>query len=67
MASPDYSDRGTLQHASIDQRSHDLFDEERVPAGAFHQETIQGRQTGVGTQQSLKEIRELLAGEGIEA
>ena len=39
-----------LEHTSIDQRPHDLFDEERIPAGALHQEALQGRQTRVGAQ-----------------
>ena len=29
-----------LEHARIDQRSHDLFDEERISAGALHQEAL---------------------------
>ena len=55
-----------LEHAGIDQRSHDLFDEERIPAGALHQEALQGRQTWVGAQQGLKEFRKALAGKGIQ-
>ena len=55
-----------LEHASIDQRSHDLFDEERIPAGALHQEALQGGQSRVGAQQGLKEFREALAGKGIQ-
>ena len=55
-----------LQHTSIDQRSHDFLDKERVPAGALHHEALQYRQTGVGAQQSLKEIRKTLAREGIQ-
>src|SRR5208282_1996548 len=55
-----------LQHTGIDQRSHNLFDEERIPAGALHHETLRDRQTGVGAQQSLKEIHKILTREGIQ-
>src|SRR5262249_9556837 len=34
----------TLEDSSINQPSHDLFDEERIPVGAFHQESFQGEQ-----------------------
>ena len=55
-----------LEHASIDQRSHDLFDEERIPAGALHQEALQAGQARIGAQQGLKEFRKALAGKGIQ-
>ena len=55
-----------FEHASIDQRSHDLFDEEWIPAGALHQEALQCRQARVGAQQGLKEFRQALAGQGIQ-
>ena len=55
-----------LEHTGIDQRSHDLFDEERIPAGALHQEALERWQARVGAQQGLKEFREALAGEGIQ-
>ena len=55
-----------LEHAGTDQRPHDLFDEERIPAGALHQEGSSGSQTRVGAQQGLKEFRKALAGKGIQ-
>ena len=54
------------EHAGTDQRPHDLFDEERIAAGALRQEGLQDRQTRVGAQQGLKELRKALAGEGIQ-
>jgi hypothetical protein len=50
----------------IDQPSHDLFDEERIPAGALHQEALQGGQAFVGAQQRLKEFREPPTGKRIQ-
>src|SRR5262245_60483604 len=55
-----------LQHASIDQASHDLFDEERIPAGALRHEGLQRGQTFIRAQQGLKEVREALADKGIQ-
>src|ERR1700733_12325289 len=54
------------EHTSIDQRSHDLLDEERITAGALHQETFQGGQTRVGAQQGVKKFGEALAGKRIK-
>src|SRR5581483_1696458 len=54
-------------HSSIDQRSHDLFDKERVAAGAVREKILQPLQTGVGPQQHVKEFRELMAYERIDA
>ena len=51
-----------LEHAGSDQPSHDLFGEERIPAGASYQEALEGGQRRVGAQQGLKELREALAG-----
>src|SRR5262249_52753662 len=51
----------TLEDSSINQSSHDLFDEERIPVGAFHQESFQGEQAFVRPQQSLKKFRGALA------
>jgi len=39
-----------VEHGSIGQPSHDLFDEERIPASALHQEALQGGQAFVGAQ-----------------
>ena len=55
-----------LEHGSIDQPSHDLFDEERIPAGALHEEALQRGQAFVGAQQGLEEFREALTGKGIQ-
>ena len=55
-----------LERTRIDQRSHDLFDEEGIPVGALRQEALQAVQAWVGAQQGLKEFREALAGKGIQ-
>jgi hypothetical protein len=56
-----------LDHSGIDQRSHDLFDEEWIAAGALREKTLQAFQTGAGPQQYVKKFPELLAYERIDA
>ena len=55
-----------LDHSGIDQRSHDLFDEEWIAASALREKTLQAFQTGVGPQQYVKKFPELLAYERID-
>src|SRR5262249_53948386 len=55
-----------LEHTGIDQHSHDLFNKERIPTGALHQEALQARQTGVGAQQDLKELCKALTGKRVQ-
>ena len=57
---------GAFEHTGIDQNSHDLFNKERIPTGALHQEALQGRQTRVGAQQGLKEFCEALTGKRVQ-
>src|SRR4029078_7730519 len=49
-----------LEHTSTDEYSHDLFDKERITAGAFRQETRQRWQTRVMPQHGLKKTRKTL-------
>src|SRR6266849_4234562 len=51
-----------LECTNIDQRSHDLFEEERIPAGPLRQEARQSGQTWVRAQQGLKKFHETFAG-----
>src|SRR6516162_1673476 len=55
-----------LEHSGIDQHSHDLFNKERIPTGALHQEALQGRQTRVGAHQGLKEFCKALTGKRVQ-
>src|SRR5262249_14697019 len=55
-----------FEHTGIDQHAHDLFNKERIPTGALHQEALQARQTRVRAQQGLKELRKALTGKRVQ-
>src|SRR5438309_259207 len=55
------------EYPSINELTHDFFDEERIAAGALHQKASYARQTTIAAKQGLEKFREPLGDKWVQA